>query len=419
MGIADRHRSPIAFRLTQEERDLILRHARTLDATLESRLLFGRKEGALIAFDPSTPEFIDLLNALKHGADTARERTVRRSMGRLHDKLSQILDKLHGVRQEPGAEPFRIAPPELREQLQKVATQGPFERIEQLNEALHTATSAYNNRPRDEFQGLSPAQVHKLLNTQWNTPGGAVRLARDLDIEELRDAPMLINARVLLRALDELDNAKATTAGNLNRKFVEYMLESMRWPEGYVEALRSYSKVVNEVDVTTLYVLRNVLGAARLIRRTKGVFKLTRAGKNFTADTEAGHLYAFLFHMYFKVFNLGYLDRFYECPGVQHAIAYSFYVIHRVATDWQNTEGLAEKLFLPSVLNEIPPDPYGTGYADLVARLRILEPLRQFGLIETTYCKDPVSRCHHIDRVRKTPLFDRFVSFQLSSFSSP
>lgn len=415
MGITVHHRNPIAFHLSAEERDLILGHARTLDAQLTNRLRFGRRDGALLTFELSIDEFASLRDAVGVHAELASERKVRRSLARLHDKLTNTWNRSGAAAQSTKTEPFGMVAPELRDELQNVINQGPFASLEEANKALQEVTSAFNNRPREEFGGLSPYQVHRLLNTQWNGPQGAVQLADDLNLEELRDAPVLTNARILLRALDELDYVKATTAGNLNRNFVQYMLESMQWQEGYVEALRSYSKAINEEDVTALYVLRNVLGAAGVIRRTKGSFKLTRAGKYMTTDAEAGGLYALLFHTYFRVFNLGYLDRFYECPGVQHTIAYSFYALHRLANDWQNTEGLAERILLPSVLNEIPPDPYGTGYADLVARHRILEPLRQFGLIECTYCTDRVSRCPRMDRVRKTPLFDRFITFNLDA----
>jgi hypothetical protein len=191
------------------------------------------------------------------------------------------------------------------------------------------------------------------------------------------------------------------------------MVEAMSWPTGFLEDLRDFKKTWNEEDVFLLHTLRVVLALAGLLRKFKGSFRVTRKGERLAQESAAGKLYTALFRAFFRKFNLGYLDRFPECFGVQETLAYSLFMVGRHATDWVSPQQLAPRLLLPTVSAEIPLSPFGTDDRVLLSEIRILRPLVRFGLIE---CQAPEERAPfrlRLGRVRKTVLFDAFLSFDL------
>src|SRR6266705_7001302 len=104
---------------------------------------------------------------------------------------------------------------------------------------------------------------------------GPCRVQEDLPFTILADTTVLPNARRFLEALDD-GGAKLTARGNLNRKFMETLLERLQWP-GYEEAdIRSVCKVVNEHDFPPALYLHALFRIAGLARRQKGVLELTR-----------------------------------------------------------------------------------------------------------------------------------------------
>ncbi len=287
--------------------------------------------------------------------------------------------------------------------------------LDELQIALDTVTEDYNRTPQAELGGLAPLQVHQLLSADWETPAGALTLDATLGIGELAGARELANARIFLAALRDAGGARATSAGNLNRKFVAEMVEAMVWPPRFRDDLYEYKKVVNEEDAFPLHVLRLLLELARLVRRRKGVFGATRRGVELLADERAGDLSATLFRVQFREMNLAYLDRFApEAPGLQHTIPFALYRFALVGEKWAKAERLVPKLMLPSVRREMTPSEH-SDLAALVLSSRLLWPLERFGLAETREVRG--KRPNFPDReYRKTPLYDRFLRFNLDSF---
>ncbi|MBI5092564.1 MAG: hypothetical protein HZB26_08995 [Candidatus Hydrogenedentes bacterium] len=106
------------------------------------------------------------------------------------------------------------------------------------------------------------------------------------------------------------------------------------------------------------------------------------------------------------------MDRMAPCDNLQHMIAYSFCVIGQRAGDWRSVAELTPMLLLPAVAEEIPRNPYSDLRAHM-ARSRILDPLRRFGLHEFRLADEDGRFTDESDTVRKTPLVDRFLRFNL------
>src|SRR5690606_26274333 len=116
-----------------------------------------------------------------------------------------------------------------------------------------------------ELGGLSPMHVRDLLVGAWEGPDAVVQLNEELPDDDVEEAEFLVNARVLLQEVRDAGKVRATTAGNLNRRFVDHMLDRLRLPSGYTEEVREYQKVINEQDVDRLHEPRVVLELAGLL----------------------------------------------------------------------------------------------------------------------------------------------------------
>jgi hypothetical protein len=403
---------PITFQLTPDERNLIVRKSLALDGSLVARLRLGIADGKRLTYELAEEDFNDLLDALASDANHAADRRIRRRFSRLYDRLSRAPREQTAQTAMPQWQSGAL-PSELRTDMQRLLASRDFTNLDEANAELRKLTDAHNRRPRPEFDGLSPRQVSRLIYSDWESPTSAISFNRELPLSEVKEATFLRNARVFLGALQQSGKTKATSAGNLNRKFILQMLEAMAWPPHFLEDLWRYNKVVNEEDVFPLHLNRLVAQLAGLIRKTKGAFHLTKKGRDLCQEDRADELFAALFQTFFRKFNLGYLDRVPECQSIQQTIGYSLCVLDRRAGTWQAIEDLAPRLYLPTVTHELPVDRHGLDYETLLARTRILGPLESFGLIQCRYSrKEPMIR-PKISHARKTALFNRFLRFDL------
>lgn len=272
---------------------------------------------------------------------------------------------------------------------------------------------------------LPPRWRYLLLTARIGDTDGPVRLRDDLDAQTLEHSPFFTNARLLLGKLVSTPQT-ATAKGNLSRSLVLEMAAEMRMPEAYAE-WQPYVKVTREADVWPLEVLRVVLQVAGLIRRYKGVFQVTRKGVALYDDAAAGRLFAHLFRTYFGKFNLGYLDMSEDDPGMQRAFPHSLWLISMLAEDWMDVRTLRDLILAeqdPEQLEAEHESRRAAGpprYVPEPWRLferRVLGSLVGFGLLESRVDPevggDRARAYSEPPQVRKTPLFDKFVEFELA-----
>lgn len=304
--------------------------------------------------------------------------------------------------------------PRLRLELDGLRDQ-EFATLAELNASVRARMDHYNSTPQAELAGLSPIEAFELLRGDWETTG-PLRLNHELTLHDLADAEFFHNARTLMAELRDRGVVKATAAGNLNRTFVGEMLERMRWPAGFAAEVHRFNRVLNELDVFPLHLLRLVLQLAGLVRKRKG-FLISREGLALLDDGRAGELYTLLFRTFFRDLNLGYLDRFPLVEWLQAAVSFALYALARVPAEWAEPQKLAEMVWPPNLQFDEPAPELearipGIGwlYAGQATATRLLQPLSRFGLLE----RRELPPLHGWDRpfeVRKTPLLGRFLRF--------
>lgn len=254
------------------------------------------------------------------------------------------------------------------------------------------------------------AFLRDLLVADWTSPGGPLRLSADLSLADLAEAEFFLNARLFLTALAEEDGAPATATGNLNRIFVGRMFDRLKLPPLSRKSIQHCCKVLNEHDLWALHLARVVSECARLVARRKKRFHVTKGGRALLPDDQAGALYRVLFVAYFRRFDLRYFQ-LRDVPGIQVTVAAILWRLDIVARDWTPVLGLAPRILLPSVLDQMHEEmtsPYDAEEWILAGYL--LDPLLDFGLIETRK-HDEWPGVTEKDDVRVTALWKKFIRF--------
>jgi len=237
----------------------------------------------------------------------------------------------------------------------------------------------------------------------------AIQLATDLTPAEIGQSAVARNALILLHAASVAPGLKLTATGNLSRQVVAEMRELFTWPAFDKEEVLRFFKVINEPDFLPLHFVRYLVEASQLIKKQKSHFKITRNGKQVLESPGRDALQALLFHMAFWMSDLGYFSRGLLGGWPQADAGVVFWSLSVSANDWTSPERLARLCTIP--INGVLDQQYDrAGYA---IQGVILRPLNAFGLLEQRTEPIPGQRFAKAHFYRKTPLFDRFLKFDV------
>lgn len=321
----------------------------------------------------------------------------------LMDELEDDEAVTHPVVREEFAATLR----EVSEELGPDADESEF--IEAVRARLSTRTSAYNRAPQQELGGLSPVQVQRLLDADWEGADGAVQLCRDLELPALGGADLFANARILLAYADE-HGLGATQAGNIKVADVRALVDRLRLEPGYLERHFEISSRLIEGDVRPLHEVRVLSEIAGLLHRRGTRFELTTTGTRLLDDSRAGELYAQFFTTCLRRFNIAYGSRL-EWPELQHQAAFTLYRLTQAGTAWHTADQLLVDAVLPYAIERAPRIDI-MDFPPMLLEHHLLRRLVQFGLLD---CQPRTARhtVHMNRRFRATRLLTDFVQFSL------
>ena len=232
---------------------------------------------------------------------------------------------------------------------------------------------------------------------------GAIRLAIDLTDDEIAGSPMLRNAFALMRAAETADGLALTAKGNLTRETVAAMRAAMDWPGCLFEEKWRAGKQLREGHVEELRLLRELVTMESLLIRKHGRLRVGATGRRALK----GHRERLQANFFRNCFWEVSLDLFGEpeCGSwPQGLIGPALWSLSTTGDRWQDSATLMRLSVLPDEAVLRNPD----WVAPVLFVLRVLRPLRWFGLVE---CRgeDATRRGH--GEWRKTALFDRFLRF--------
>jgi len=268
---------------------------------------------------------------------------------------------------------------------------------------------------RNWLGGIVPAWTlldqdsFEALRRPPSSRASVITLAPDFSPDEIGKSAVARNALILLHAASAGSGLKMTTTGNLTRSVVAEMIDLFFWP-GFdkAEAFRLH-KVINEPDFLPLYFVRHVAESIRLVRQYKGHLKITPVGRQVLEDPARQALQALLFHTVMWGIDLNYLGRGLHEGWPQGDIGILLWSLSVAANGWQSSDRLTRMCTIP--VKGVLETQWDSGTSMMEGR--VLRPLWWFGLLE--YRREEVQGRRFVAShlYRKTPLFDRFLSFDI------
>ena len=398
---------PVVF--TRQERKKLLDDSIAVPPEILRQLEAAPCEGDRVRVWLDLDNLEHLVNGVAADANHAKTKRQERFFDGLYARLVEAFDRACGSDGKPGN---GHAVENLAEGLMDLMAQAGTDAPDWIKEAMARRIDRKNISRLPELGDLSPEQAFFLNHSGWWAEPFPMRLASDLPFERVNESVFLRNARTLLQAADEAKGAPATAKGNLSRAFVARMLDVFELPPGELDAIRRYNKVVNEHDVWELHLARVICQGGGLLRKAKKRFAVTRKAKGMLGEDRAGALYGHLFEATFRKFNLSYLSRLPDAPGVQATAPYALYRIGRLpAGKVYEIDELVDVVFLPAVLEEIAAV---SDYPEAPRWLLegcLFRPLDRLGLVEILPEEGKTHAKSLRHRVRKLPLFDAFLRF--------
>jgi len=273
-------------------------------------------------------------------------------------------------------------------------------------------TQQRNQRPLDEFQGLSPEQMHRMLHFPFTSPEW---VSFPEALSTTPTAPILSLFDLLVEAIGET-GLKPTAKGNLPQKFCREAALNY-WGEETLRENTQFGGINREENFIDLHVTRLVAELAGLIRKYKGRFILSRDCRSLLNGEGAAAIYPLLLKTYIEQFNWGYRDGYPEIRFIQSAFLFTLYLLTRYGDTWR-PHIFYEDSFLrafPMVLQEMPPDTL-IAPDETVRNCYTWRTLVDFAGFFGLAAVEPVSKkllCREY-RVKGLPLLHDAVQFHIS-----
>jgi hypothetical protein len=304
----------------------------------------------------------------------------------------------------------------ILDELEKMLGQGTFDSKEALQQAVNAHMNAVNQRPLDDFHGLSSAQMHRVLYTPFDAPD-LLTLC-----EGITERPSALVTALFEVIAGEAAGAgiKLTPKGNLTRSVVAnawaaVQAQGLR-PEFHIGAVR------NEEDFEALHVTRLIAELGRLTRKNRGRLLLGKTTQQRLDRGDWSGLYRNLLQTYCHGFNWPYSDGYPVVPIIQQGCFFSLYLFARYGEAWRPASFYADAFLhaFPMAVAEIPQQrsTYVEPEEDFhrVWELRTVHRFAHyFGLVELRPDPNPpapVAPYRESWQVRKAPLLDQAVRWK-------
>lgn len=184
----------------------------------------------------------------------------------------------------------RNAATDVLDELRAAMAEREFDGIEELQAFTDAFMDERNRAPLEDFHGLSPEQMHRLLAAPFDAPD-LLEAPQVLAVEP--NAPILDLFLPLAEALSG-DGLKATAKGNLPRAVcrdlaVRYFTEERLYLDTYASVSGH-----REEDFRDLHYTRRLARKAGLIRLARGRWRLTARGRELLEQHGAAGVYPLL-----------------------------------------------------------------------------------------------------------------------------
>ena len=159
--------------------------------------------------------------------------------------------------------------------------------LDQLNTLIGEHAQKLNNAPKDDFDGISPNQMHILLH---NALSSECALQYGEHIEEYLDRiPLFKLLELLISTIEGARSLKLTQRGNLPVKICKLLFDQqlIRWPHMHL------SRMLEE-EIPFLPPLKHYLLDQALVKKRNNGLSLTKKGERRLYDEDFDRFASFL-----------------------------------------------------------------------------------------------------------------------------
>lgn len=286
--------------------------------------------------------------------------------------------------------------------------------LNQINEDLIRRHALFAEYEYDEapmaavdFCGLSPNQMHELLQNPFNCPSVFRPLFNAEAVNQVLDtAPIIRMAKVLVAAM-EGKGIRLTGKGNLPLKHVQAMIQA--GDEEIVFPLAGFAKPRSEEEVMAVHLTRLLLELVGFTKKQKGCLLLKKTAETRLAKKGWLTFYQDLFSAAMTQLNWAWIDNGEGLAEVQYVGPFCFWLLSEKGGTWQPVSEYLNDMLraFPQLLQTAHPSPYITEEEQVLSALnyRMLKLYRMLGLIElnpehTLFMKEGQQM------IRRTALFE-------------
>ena len=240
-----------------------------------------------------------------------------------------------------------------------------------------------NNRPLDDFCGLSPAEMHRLIHEPFSKDS-VVRLKEPIALGVLDRIPLFRLLEEFIGLFNEKTGSmKLTGTGSLQQSVLRELYSKGIIKDEYLDYRKK--PITRENQWEAMYALHNVARLSGLVRMQHNKLFLTKKAKELM-EVRA-ELFKYLLKAYAEQFNWGFMDGYPDEPVGQVAWPYTLYLLHKNGHEQKPTvfySDLYKKAF-PQLADCFTDTAYNTGdryFSNCFTTRTFTRFLDRFGLIE-------------------------------------
>ena len=270
---------------------------------------------------------------------------------------------------------------------------------------------ALNEQHLDDFEGLSPYEMHGLLYTPFNEKRSCLRLNNNIDEKYLSDAYFVRDIKKYLEIINQNQPLKLTAKGNLPRHICRELIsvniceQEEKWFENHPIMKEEDSMYINLINIFTQ--LNN------MVKKKKNKMSLTKKGI-LLMNGDYNEFYTYLFRTYCEKFNWGYSDRYPESWIIQASFPFSIHLLQKYGNHKRKLNFYVGKMLraFPNILNKFK-DPFYNSREEYFQRcygVRVFERfLFRFGMISISSCEKRTTMFKGDYDIQKKKLIDEFI----------
>lgn len=282
--------------------------------------------------------------------------------------------------------------------------------LEELQNKLEAFEDRGNARPIDDFEGLSPEQMHTVLYAPLNSEG-TIHIAEH--VQAGPDVAVLMMLDELRQAIGSGTGVSRTRKRELPPKLVRRLYNIVRRTPVFA-GLLGPTRVRDEKDVPVVHVTRNILEVSGHLRTYGGKFIMSRSFRRQFKKSGYSTIYPELFRSYVQEFNWSFWPSYLDIDPFQQFFSFTLFQLAKRGHEFVRPSEYAARFYdaFPMILQDLIWDDDSSEALEYSISIYVIQVVIHFwgffGLIDYADL-DPAS--DDFLKIRATPLFYELVRF--------